>query len=76
MIKLNKIYNEDNLITLKRIEDNFIDLTITSPPYNVKLGNNFKGKEGYDIYEDNKNIKDIKYLILLKINQMKSFNKI
>jgi len=36
-IKLNKIYNESCLKTLKRIPDNFIDLVITSPPYNMNL---------------------------------------
>lgn len=33
MIELNTIYNEDYLITMSRIPDNFIDLTVTSPPY-------------------------------------------
>jgi DNA modification methylase len=33
MIELNKIYNEDCLIGLKRIQDNFVDFVITSPPY-------------------------------------------
>jgi len=33
MIQLNKIYNEDCLVTLKNIPDNTIDLTVTSPPY-------------------------------------------
>ena len=33
MMELNKIYNEDCLITMSKIEDNSIDLTITSPPY-------------------------------------------
>ena len=33
-MELNKIYNEDCLIGLRnRIEDNSIDLTLTSPPY-------------------------------------------
>ena len=36
-IELNKIYNEDCLNTLKKIPDNFIDLVITSPPYNMNL---------------------------------------
>ena len=36
-IELNKIYNESCLDTLKRIPDNFIDLVITSPPYNMNL---------------------------------------
>ena len=29
----NKIFNEDCLETMKRMPDNFIDLTVTSPPY-------------------------------------------
>ena len=36
-IELNKIYNESCLETLRRIPDNFIDLVITSPPYNMNL---------------------------------------
>lgn len=41
---LNKIYNENCLKTMSRVSDNFIDLTITSPPYdNMRSyeGNNF-----------------------------------
>ena len=34
MIELNKIYNEDCLTTLSKIEDDTIDIIITSPPYN------------------------------------------
>lgn len=33
MIELNKIYCENNLETMARMPDNFIDLTVTSPPY-------------------------------------------
>jgi site-specific DNA-methyltransferase (adenine-specific) len=33
MIDINKIYNEDCLITMSKMNDNFIDLTVTSPPY-------------------------------------------
>lgn len=32
-LELNKIYCESNLDTMKRIPDNFIDLVVTSPPY-------------------------------------------
>lgn len=32
-IKLNTIYNEDCLETMKRMPDGFVDLTVTSPPY-------------------------------------------
>ena len=37
MIELNRIYNENCLETMARMEDNFIDLTVTSPPYNINL---------------------------------------
>ena len=36
-MEINKIYNENCLDTMKRMPDNFVDLTITSPPYNMKL---------------------------------------
>jgi DNA modification methylase len=33
MIEINKIYCENNLETMAKMPDNFIDLTVTSPPY-------------------------------------------
>lgn len=33
MLEINKLYNEDCLVTLGRMNDEFIDLTVTSPPY-------------------------------------------
>jgi len=41
-IMVNKIYNEDCLYTMKKMEDNFIDLTVTSPPYD-----NLRDYNGY-----------------------------
>ncbi len=32
-MELNKIYNENCLDTMARMQDNFLDLTVTSPPY-------------------------------------------
>jgi len=32
---INKIHNEDCLITMSKMSDNMVDLTITSPPYNM-----------------------------------------
>ena len=32
-MELNKIYNEDCLVTMAKMKDEFIDLTVTSPPY-------------------------------------------
>jgi DNA modification methylase len=41
-MELNKIYNENCLDTMARIPDNFIDLTVTSPPYD-----NLRDYKGY-----------------------------
>jgi site-specific DNA-methyltransferase (adenine-specific) len=53
-MEINKIYNEDCFDTMEKMSDNFIDLTITSPPYNLGLkhhtGNNVF--EAYDEYID------------------------
>lgn len=52
-METNRIYNEDCLVTLAGMPSNFLDLTITSPPYNVNLGKNRFNKKGYDVHEDN-----------------------
>lgn len=48
MPPLNKIYNESCFETLKKIDDNSIDLVVTSPPYNKTgfrgIRDNSKGK--------------------------------
>jgi DNA modification methylase len=42
MIELNKIYNEDCIQTMNKMPDNFIDLTVTSPPYdNLRTYNGY-----------------------------------
>jgi len=52
MLKLNKIYNIDCLKGLKKINDNSVDLVITSPPFN--LGNtHHTGTKKHKMYEDN-----------------------
>lgn len=54
-----EIFNEDCIKTLNnRIKDNSIDLTVTSPPYNIDLGNNKYNKNPYDLYNDNKDHRD------------------
>ena len=45
MLGLNKIYNMDCIEGLKLLDDNSIDLVVTSPPYNVGID--------YDSYNDN-----------------------
>ena len=51
---LNKITCGDSLELVKELEDNSLDLVVTSPPYNVDLGNNKYHKDPYDLYNDNK----------------------
>jgi DNA modification methylase len=51
---LNKVICGDCLEVMKDIPDNSVDLVVTSPPYNVDLGNNKYNKNPYDLYNDNK----------------------
>jgi len=41
-VEINKCYNENCLDTMKRMDNNFIDLTVTSPPYD-----NLRNYNGY-----------------------------
>jgi len=53
MIEINKIYNEDCMTTMQKMPNNFVDLVITSPPFNMTPrvgGPADKGK--YDVYRD------------------------
>lgn len=50
MVELNKLYNEDCLELLKRIDDNSVDLVVTSPPYNFDMN--------YTEYNDNRKLDD------------------
>jgi len=53
-LMINTIYNEDCLNTMNKLQENSIDIIITSPPYNTcvkrKGGPSDKGK--YDVYND------------------------
>jgi modification methylase len=61
MLEINKIHCGDCLELMKQLEDNSVDLIVTSPPYNkqAKQQNNFKsvswsaGRIKYDVYDDN-----------------------
>lgn len=48
------IYNGDCETIIPYLENESINLIITSPPYNVDLGNNKFHKNPYDLYNDNK----------------------
>lgn len=53
-LEINKIYCESNLETMKRMPDNFVDIVITSPPYNLgkRINGGFEQKK-YSEYKDN-----------------------
>ena len=47
-MKINKIYNENCLDTMLKMEDNYVDIVFTSPPYNRKRN------DKYNFYNDTK----------------------
>ena len=47
-MELNKIYNENCLVTMGNMPNDFIDLTITSPPYD-----NLRDYNGYSFDFEN-----------------------
>ena len=53
MIKLNTIYNEDCFDTMKRMENESVNLILTSPPYNMtKRKGGYADTGRYDVYND------------------------
>lgn len=67
------IFNEDCKLTLERIDEPLINLTVTSPPYNVDLGKNYENKQGYDLHDDNMNYQT--YLDYLSTRFQLIYNK-
>tara|TARA_R100000306_G_C4360731_1_gene135128 strand:- start:169 stop:891 length:723 start_codon:yes stop_codon:yes gene_type:complete len=67
-MEINKIYNEDCLETMKRMENDFVDLTITSPPYNTG-GQNAQTGRNRKVYNDFKdNLSNEEYYNFIKNN--------
>lgn len=80
MLELNKIYNQDCIKTIEKLNNNCVDIILTSPPYNTgknvsgknkKSVNNFDAR--YDIYLEN--LTDEQY-IKWTINLFNKFNNI
>lgn len=63
-MELNKIYNEDCLVGLNRINNNSVDLLLTDPPYNVSMKSNFSsmGRTGVDFGEWDKGFNQEEWL--------------
>lgn len=60
MLEQNKIYNEDCVAVMQKMEENSVDIVLTSPPYNTSRNTKSKNKKGifpsnrYDEYDDAK----------------------
>lgn len=70
---INQIFNEDNLKTLSKIEDKFINGIITSPPYNIC--SNRKDTYYNNGYSENDNLSEHEY-INLRIREFKEFERV
>ncbi len=76
-IKINnnsEIYHGESENIIPTLEDNSIDLVITSPPYNVDLGDNKFNTNPYDMYNDNKD--HFEYIKWLKDIFEKTYSKL
>lgn len=54
-MQINKTYNEDCMTTMAKMPDDFIDVVVTSPPYNIGKGRkngDRKHSISYDTYSD------------------------
>lgn len=69
-----ELYQGDCFDLIDNIQDNLVNCVITSPPYNVDLGNNKYNTFGYNFYVDNKDHYD--YIIWLKEIFCKLKNKL
>ena len=45
MLEVDKIYNMDCIAGMKMLDDDSVDLIVTSPPYNIRID--------YDVWDDN-----------------------
>lgn len=72
-IEINKIYNEDCIKTLNKINDKFIDGIITSPPYNI----NTERSDCYynNGYSESDGLSESDYLNI-RINEFKEFERV
>lgn len=69
---INKIYNENCLDTMARMPDSFVDLTVTSPPYNLGKKHHTRNKrfDSYDEYDDDLPENDYQLLQIKILNEL------
>ena len=68
-MKINKIYNEDCFDTMKQMKNDFVDITITSPPYNTG-GISLCVGDFYKEYKDNLTNDEYYNFIKKNINEL------
>ena len=73
-LELNKIYCESNLDTMARMPDGFVDLTVTSPPYNTG-GKSLSVGDFYKEYKDNLIENDYKEFIFKNVKELIRISK-
>jgi site-specific DNA-methyltransferase (adenine-specific)/modification methylase len=73
MLEINRIYNEDCLEGMKKIDDGSVDMILCDPPYNISQKNNFNtmGRTGVDFGEWDKGF-DLTTWLTLAITKLKS----
>lgn len=72
-IEINKIYNENNLITMSRIPDKYVSGILTSPPYNQSTSrHDYYYNNGYSEIDG---LSEDEYLST-RLNEFKEFSRI
>lgn len=73
-LEINKIYCESNLETMARMPDNFVDLVVTSPPYNTG-GKSLEVGRFYKDYDDNLKNEEYKEFIFNNVKELIRISK-
>lgn len=68
-MELNKIYCESNLETMARMSNDFVDIVVTSPPYNTG-GKSLSTGDFYKEYKDNLDDEDYKEFIFKNVKEL------
>jgi len=73
-LELNKIYCESNLETMSRMPDGFVDLVLTSPPYNTG-GKSLSTGDFYKEYKDDLKNNEYKDFIFNNVRELMRISK-
>lgn len=75
---INQIYNEDNLLTMSKMPDHFVNGIITSPPYNLGRNPNHRrtDQEDFHLYENDVDNLTAEQYLDLRIKEFKEFQRI